>query len=229
MVSAQSSDLSQACSTCDTTRSLISQGTQNRLSQHCPDTHFKAQATSPVNQLVGALGSTQFCSTANNVGRCMVNLATSQSPLVLSSNNVYASPVSPLLSSSTQPQFTLQSLISSLTPLLGTSSVSVTGYPPKPATIKSGKPFYITNLNNRIKKCSGCGHLFREVGTVTPDFVLGHLERDWYPAEGSQWKIESYQNMYYHIKPGCVRQVFILSISRRYQRYSNWKQHSHFA
>ena len=137
----------------------------------------------------------------------MVNLATSQSPLVLSSNNnVYASPVSPLLSSSTQPQFTLQSLISSLTPLLGTSSVSVTGYPPKPATIRSGKPFYITNLNNRIKKCSGCGHLFREVGTVTPDFVLGHLERDWYPAEGSQWKIGSYQNKYYHIKPGCVQQ-----------------------
>ena len=93
MVSAQSSDLSQACSTRDITRSLISlQGTQNRLSQHCPDTHFKAQATSPVNQLVGALGSTQFCSTANSVGRCMVNLATSQSPLVLSSNNnVYAS------------------------------------------------------------------------------------------------------------------------------------------
>ena len=102
----------------------------------------------------------------------------------------------------TQPQLTLQSLISSITPLL----TPKTGYPQKPATIKSEKPFYIAQLNNRIKKCSGCGHFFREVGTVTPDFVLGHLERDWYPAEGCQWKLGSYQNKYYHIKPGCVQQ-----------------------
>ena len=206
-----SADLFGTCSTRDTTSgSLIPlQGTPNRLSQH-PDTRFTTQATNPANQVhtqVGVLGNTQFCSTASNVGKCMVNLTTSQPPLVLSSNsNVYASPLSSLLSSSTQPQLTLQSLISSLTPLLGTSSVSRTGYPPKPATIKSDKPFYITKLNNRIKKCSGCGHLFREVGTVSPDFVLGHLERDWYPAEGSQWKLGSYQNKYYHIKPGCVQQ-----------------------
>ena len=160
------------------------------------------------SQLVGALGSTQFCSTASNVGKCMVNLTTSQSPLVLSNNNnVYASPLNSLLSSSiaTPPQLTLQSLISSLTLLL-TLSISKTGYPQKPAMIKSEKPFYIANLNNRIKKCSGCGHFFREVGTVTPNFVLGHLERDWYPAEGCQWKLGSYQNKYYHIKPSCVQQ-----------------------
>ena len=133
------------------------------------------------------------------VGKCTVNLTTSQSPLVVfNNNNVYASPLSSLLSSSigTQPQLTLQSLISSLTPLLA-SSVSRTGrsYPPKP-TIKSEKPFYISQLNNRIKKCSGCGHFFREVGAITPDFVLGHLERDWYPVEGCQWKLGSYQNKY---------------------------------
>lgn len=154
-----SADLFETCSTRDTTSgSLIPlQGTPNRFSQH-PDTRFTTQATNPANQVhtqVGALGSTQFCSTASNVGKCMVNLTTSQPPLVLSSNsNVYASPLSSLLSSSTQPQLTLQSLISSLTPLLAISrlSVSRTGYPPKPATIKSDKPFYITKLNNRIKK-----------------------------------------------------------------------------
>ena len=189
------------------------EGTQSRLYQHCSGTHSNAQSTSTnlmdTSQLVGALGSTQFCSTASNIGKCIVNLTTSQSPLVLSNNNnnVYTSPLSSLISSSiaTQPQLTLQSLIGSLTPLL-TPSVSKTGYPQKPATIKSGKPFYITQRNNRIKKCSGCGHFFREVGTVTPDFVLGHLERDWYPAEGCQWKFGSYQNKYYHIKSGCVQQ-----------------------
>ena len=192
MASAQVSDPSQACSTGDTTSGglIPLQGTQNRLSaQHHPATRFEAQATSPVNPmhtLVGALDSTQYCSSASNVGKCIVNLTTSQSPLVLSSNNnVYASPPSSVLSSSTQPQITLQSLINSLTLLLGMPSVSRTSYPPKPATIKSEKPFYITRLNNRIKKCSGCGHLFREAGTIAPDFVLGHLERDWYPAEGS--------------------------------------------
>ena len=74
-----------------TSGSLIPlQGTQNRLSSQLTDTHFKAQATSQANQvhtLVGAPGSTQFCSTASNVGKCMVNLTTSQPPLVLS--NIY--------------------------------------------------------------------------------------------------------------------------------------------
>ena len=146
--------------------------------------------------------------------------STSQSPLVLSNhNNVYASPLSSLLSSpiATQPQLTLQSLISSLTPLL-TPSVSKTGYPPKPAMIKSEKPFYISKLNNRIKKCSGCGIFFREVGTVTPDFVLGHLEEDWYPAEGCQWKLP--EQVLSHSAGLCSTEVFLpIDIM---QRYSNW-------
>ena len=123
----------------------------------------------------------------------MLNLTTSQSPLVLSSN-VYTSQLNSLPSSSTQPQLTFQTLISSLAsvilPFLGTTlSVSRTGYSLKPATIKSEKPFYITKLNNRIKKCSGCGQLFRQPSTTAPDFVMGHLERDWYPAEGFKWKL----------------------------------------
>ena len=78
--------------------------------------------------------------------------STSQHPSLHSysnnSNNVYASPPSSLLSLSmvTQPQFTLQRLISSIAPLL-TPSVSRTGYPQKPAKIKSEKPF-ISKLNN---------------------------------------------------------------------------------
>ena len=127
-----------------------------------------------------AQGNTLFCSTANNVGECMVSLTTSQSPLVLS-GNVYVSPPNSLLSPSTQPQLTLQSLICSLTPgilpILGTTpGISRTSYPPKSATVKSEKPFYIAKLNNRIKKCSGCGQLFRELGTTTPDYVIGNLE-----------------------------------------------------
>ena len=207
-------ELSQACHAHDTISGSVipPEGTrQSRHSQQCSGTHSKSQATTPslmgTSQLVGLLGSTQFCSTASNVGKCTVNLTTSQSPLVLSSNNVYTSPLSSLVSTSiaAPPQLTLQSLVNSLAPLL-TASASRTGYPQKPATVKSEKPFYITKLNNRIKKCSGCCHFFREVGTVIPDFVLGHLERDWYPAEGCQWKLGSYQNKYYHIKPGCVQQ-----------------------
>ena len=166
-------------------------GKQDSLSNGL-DNLFKPQTTNQVHTMVGALGGTPFCSTANTVGNCTVNITTSPSQLGQTSN-VYTTPLTPLLSSSTpllssyaQPQLALESLIRSLTPFLGMPSTSGSGYPLKPATIKSNKTLYITKLNNRIKKCSGCGHLFRDVGTVTPEFILGHLERDWYPAQGSQ-------------------------------------------
>lgn len=157
----------------------------------------------------GARNTLQVCSTASNVGEYnMVNLTTAQSPLVVS--NIYTSPFNSLVS--TSPQLTLSSLISSLAPavlpLLNTSSQPVprTSYSPKPATVKSEKPFYIAKLNNRIKKCSGCGLLFRNMTDPVgpPEFILGHLERDWYPAENLLWKLGSYQNKYYHMKVSCI-------------------------
>lgn len=45
--------------------------------------------------------------------------------------------------------------------------------------------------------------LFRE--TVGPDFVLGHMERDWFPQNG-QWKIGKLHNKYYHLKKNCILQ-----------------------
>ena len=58
----------------------------SRLSQQPSVTCTQATFVNLVRILVGAQGNAQFCSTANNVGECMVNLTTSQSPLVLSSN-----------------------------------------------------------------------------------------------------------------------------------------------
>ena len=69
--------------------------------------------------------------------------------------------------------------------------------PPKPATMKSNQPFVLTLLTNRIKKCSGCGLPFcvcKNSGTV-PDYILGHIKRDWFPSNG-QWQIGKLHNKY---------------------------------
>lgn len=47
---------------------------------------------------------------------------------------------------------------------------------PKPPTMKSKEHFFVTVLNNRIKKCSGCGNCFHDNTSGQPEYVLGHLE-----------------------------------------------------
>ena len=80
--------------------------------------------------------------------------------------------------------------------------------PQKPATIKSDQPFFLTELTNRIKKCSGCGLLFcgnENSGAAIPEYILGYMERDWFPNKG-QWHLGRLQNKYYHLQKNCILQ-----------------------
>ena len=36
-----------------------------------------------------------------------------------------------------------------------------------------------------------------------PTFILGHMERDWYPQDG-QWNLGKLQNKYYHLSKNCI-------------------------
>ncbi len=83
-------------------------------------------------------------------------------------------------------------------------------FPRKPAVIKSDKPFFIMQLNNKIKKCCWCGQLFRDTGSDS-QYILGHQERDWYPSD-NKWNVGSLQNKYYHI-----RKIYILQRCGVYQ------------
>ena len=110
----------------------------------------------------------------SNIGAYTVNVTSlAQSPQLLS--NITSS-LSSLLSTIC-PQLPLASALSP--PVLNhpiPQPVSKTSYPLKPAVIKSDKPFFLTLLNNRIKKCSGCGHMFRDLDNFCPyEYILGHL------------------------------------------------------
>ena len=112
----------------------------------------------------------------------------------------------PLVSllSSVVPQLSLPSLLQSLTSSGGSASKVMQA---RPATVKRDQRFFLTILTNRIKKCSGCGLAFRnntENGTV-PDYILGHIERDWYPNNG-EWQLGKQQNKYYHLQKSCILQ-----------------------
>ena len=89
--------------------------------------------------------SSSIC--GSSIGSCTVNLT-----------NVTQSPQAQVLSSLT---ISLTSLLSQL-PISSISCRPVkTSYLPKPATVKSDKPFFLATLNNSIKKCSRCGHVTR--------------------------------------------------------------------
>lgn len=103
------------------------------------------------------------------------------------------------------PKVSLTSLLRSLTP----PTPLRTSYPLKPEAVKSDKPFFLTTLNNRIKKCSGCGLMFQDLANPHPQphgYILGHLEWDWFPGDDYQWKLGSLQNKYYHLKSSCIVQ-----------------------
>ena len=76
----------------------------------------------------------------------------------------------------------------------------------RPTTVKSQQPFFLTILTNRVKKCSVCGLAFRDTENGTaPDYILGHMERDWYPNNG-QWQLGKEQNKYYHLQKSFILQ-----------------------
>ena len=179
--------------------------TSNSATQHCQNVISRGvRSATGQNQVsvdrMGAMQPLQFCSTAQNVGTINVSTNTSQ-PLMPSLSATVTTPLVSLLSS-VMPHITLPSPAQSHTPnSLCTSR-------PKPATAMSGQPFFITALNNRIKKCSGCNMLFRECSPTSASentYILGHLERDWFPHNG-QWQLGKLQNKYYHIKRSCILQ-----------------------
>ena len=157
---------------------------------------------------VGVTKAVQLCSTAQNVGTVNITTASSshnlqQSPLATTTINT------PLISllSSIIPHISVPSLMQSLNSQGAVSSGSSNVMPPKPATVKSDHPFILTVLTNRIKKCSGCGLLFcrSEINGAVPDYILGHMERDWFPNNG-QWQLGRFQNKYYHLQKSCILQ-----------------------
>ena len=99
---------------------------------------------------------------------------------------------------SSTSQISLPSLLQSLTSPGGPGASNVA-----PATLKSNQPFFLSFLTNRVKKCCGCSTLFRDGSEQTPAYILGHLERDWYPQDG-KWNLGKLQNKYYHIRRSCI-------------------------
>ncbi len=123
--------------------------------------------------------------------------------IILHSSNVIASSLNSLAPQRNQPPLGQDDQLHSiLSQMLGNKQS--TPFPEKPAVIKSDKPFFIMQLNNRIKKCCGCGQLFRDTGSDS-QYILGHQERDWYPSD-NKWNVGSLQNKYYHIKKICILQ-----------------------
>ena len=147
---------------------------------------------------VGSSSSMLSSGAGENSDRLVANLA--QSPQLLSS--LKSSLIASLLTS-IGPQLPLGSGQSpSIAPPLSRMC-----YPPKPSVLKSDKPFFLATLNNRIKKCSGCGHMFRDlVNPNPPEYLIGHMERDWFPGENFEWKMGKFQNKYYHFKMNCILQ-----------------------
>ena len=157
------------------------------------------------SQSVGSSRNIQICSNAQNVGTVSITPSTSvcTQQLLPTSSPVLTAPLVSLLSSIV-PQLSLPSLIQSLTPSGGSAPKTMQA---RPTTVKSEQPFFLTNLTNRVKKCSGCGVDFRSTksGTV-PNYILGHLERDWYPSNG-EWLLGKQQNKYYHLlRKKCILQ-----------------------
>ena len=168
------------------------------LDKHCRDN----------SQSVGSSKSIQICSNAQNVGTVSISTPTSSicpqqgQHLLPTSTSVLTAPLVSLLSSIV-PQLSLPSLIQSLTTSGGSTS---NGMQARPTTVKSQQPFFLTILTNRVKKCSGCGLAFRDTENGTaPDYILGHMERDWYPNNG-QWQLGKEQNKYYHLQKSCILQ-----------------------
>ena len=177
--------------------------------EHCATHH---QSNSPRNSSVttrenhttaDCIGAMQPLQLLHRMLEQLTLVDTSQS-LLLSITATLTTPLASLLSS-IMPHLTLPSVSHSKAhPSTPSNSVSTT-YQQKPPTVKSNQPFFITVLTNRIKKCSGCGALFHELSGLQSDYILGHMERDWFPQNG-QWQLGKLQNKYYHVRRSCVLQ-----------------------
>ena len=179
------------------------------------------QPQSISNNGVGLGNNIQVCSTAQNVSFCTRSEPQVTTAISTPLTSIFSQLSLPLLvqsltsagpaASSGSMQSVLNSLIS---PKPLTSSVSQISmltqqstqgtltYNAKPTSTKSDCPFFLVLLTNRIKKCSGCHGLFRDNGEM-PTFILGHMERDWYPQNG-QWNLGKLQNKYYHLSKTCI-------------------------
>ena len=126
------------------------------------------------NDSVGAMQPLQLCSTAHNVGTVNIGTATSQS-LLPSFSATLTTPLASLLSS-ILPHLNLPSVPQSYTLPSVPSNATPSTSQQKPPNVKSNLPFFLTMLTNRIKKCSGCGVLFRDFSGLQSDYILGHME-----------------------------------------------------
>ncbi len=71
-------------------------------------------------------------------------------------------------------------------------------------------PYVVKLLNNRIKKCRGCGFLFsRRADGSVPDppnnLVIAREERRPFADASNITRISRLQNVYYHPNVACIR------------------------
>jgi hypothetical protein len=183
----------------------------NTATENCSNTTRAGQNHITIDS-VGAMQPLQLCSTAQSVGTVNIGTATSQS-LLPSLSATLTTPLASLLSSIV-PHLNLPSISQPFVLPSTRSNATQSTYQQKPPTVKSNLPFFIAMLTNRIKKCSGCGALFRGVTGLQSDYILGHMERDWFPQNG-QWQLGKLQNKYYHLQRSCILQRCPLSSDNR--------------
>jgi hypothetical protein len=79
-----------------------------------------------------------------------------------------------------------------------------------PSPINEQLPYVVKLLNNRIKKCRGCGSLFaRKADGSVPDppndLVVAHEERQPFADANNKTRLSRPQNVYYHPNVACIR------------------------
>ena len=214
-VSSKSVNLGKSIQVCSTAQNV---GTINFSASLLPSVTTACTNTSVVSLLsqitlpsYQSSSGTMTCSTSQNSLQSLLQSlatpgATTSAVSQISLPSLLQSFTSPerVMTSGTS-QISLPSLLQSLTAPggPGASTVSTGVYSMKPATLKSNQPFFLSLLTNRVKKCSGCSTLFRDGSEQTPAYILGHLERDWYPQDG-KWNLGKLQNKYYHLRKSCI-------------------------
>lgn len=118
--------------------------------------------------------------------------------------------------------------------------------PSNPASLyKNRVQYVIKRLNNRIKKCRGCGGQFsRKANGSLPDppmdLVISHEEQRQYRDKNNKICVGKPQNVYYHSNISCIRRenaaffgpelvlaadVTLLDSHKQYLlQYFNWKE-----
>ena len=69
----------------------------------------------------------------------------------------------------------------------------------------NNKPFFVMNINGRIKKCAGCQREFADpFDPVFVGIVIQHIKRDYYNDKNGFQRIGSEQARYYHPNKQCI-------------------------